>query len=79
MVIDEAAKRLNLTCPGFLLSVAREHAEHVTRKKTNPGRGGMPAALAAEPLTVADLFLNPPPPGGTQKKAKEMREQVTQG
>ncbi|WP_418384308.1 hypothetical protein [Akkermansia sp.] len=74
MVIGEAAKRLNLTRTVFLLSVAREHAEHVPGKKANPGRGGMPAALAAGLLTVADLFLNPPPPGGTQKKAKEMWE-----
>ena len=37
MVIDEAAKRLNLTRTGFLLSVARGWAEHVIREKSKPG------------------------------------------
>lgn len=72
MVIGEAAKRLNLTRTVFLLSVAREHAEHVPGKKTNPGRGGMPAALVAG---IGDgrgtLSESPPRPECGAEKSQE--------
>lgn len=80
MVIDEAAKLLNLTRTGFLLSVAREHAEHVIQEKKQI-RDEVECLLLSpqESLTVADLFLNPPPSNGAQKKAKAMWKQVQQG
>lgn len=80
MVIDEAAKLLNLTRTGFLLNVARERAEHVIREQKQI-REEVECLLLTpqESLTVAELFQTPPPPNQVQKKAKEMWEQVKQG
>lgn len=69
MVIDEAAKRLNLTRTVFLLSVARDRAEHVIREKKKVRDEVECLMLSSqESVTVAELFLNPPPPRMRRRK-----------
>lgn len=80
MVIDEAAKRLNLTRTVFLLSVARDRAEHVIREKKKVRDEVECLMLSSqESVTVAELFLNPPPaPNAAQKKARKKWGEIEQ-
>lgn len=79
MVIGEAAKRLNLTRTVFLLSVAREHAEHVPGKKQIRDEEECLLLSSQESVTVAELFLNPPlAPNAAQKKARKKWGEVEQ-
>lgn len=80
MVIDEAAKLLNLTRTGFLLSVAREQAEHIIKEKKKI-RDEVECLLLSpqESLTVADLFQNPPLPNKAQQEAKKRWSRIQQG
>jgi|GEM_PF-5960949 len=77
MVIGEAAKRLNLTRTVFLLSVARDRAEHVIREKKKVRDDVECLMLSSqESVTVAELFLNPPSPRKSQEKVGRNRTEI---
>jgi uncharacterized protein (DUF1778 family) len=76
-VIDMAAALLNQTRTGFLLSVAREHAESVIRERKQIMGEIKTLMLSPEAsLDIAKTLDNPPKPNRALKKAMKDYEQA---